>query len=113
MVTDEVRKALECPPYIGRTNVVLVGLEAHVCVQQTTLDLMEMGYSVHLCVDAISSQQPTDRAAGLHRADRVGAFMTTTESVMMELIRSKDHPKFKEVSAILKAIKPEDPLCFF
>ena len=112
MVTEKVKKALTEVPFMGRYSVVLVGIEAHVCVQQTTLDLTEMGYSVHLCVDAISSQQLIDRAAGLQRADRAGAFVTTTESVMMELIRSKDHPKFKEVSGILKAMKPQDPLAY-
>ena len=50
------------------TDAVLVGLEAHVCIQQTTLDLLEAGINVHLCVDAISSQSPTDRACGLRRA---------------------------------------------
>lgn len=81
MVTERVKEALKNAPFQGREHVVLVGLEAHVCVQQTTLDLLEMGYGVHLCVDAISSQQPTDRAAGLTRVDRAGAFITTTESV--------------------------------
>lgn len=45
------------------------------CSFQTTLDLIEMGYNVHLCVDAISSQKPVDRSVGLHRADRAGIFL--------------------------------------
>jgi nicotinamidase-related amidase len=110
MYTEEVQKAI--PQDGGNTNVVIVGLEAHVCVQQTTLDLIEKGYSVHLCVDAISSQKLVDRAAGLHRADRAGAFVTTTESVMMELIRSKDHEQFKPISGLLKNLKVEDGLTF-
>jgi len=92
------------------TDVVIVGLEAHVCVQQTTLDLLASGYNVHLCVDAVSSQSTLDRACGLHRADRAGAFLTTTESLLFELLRSKDHPKFKSVQAILKETRPEEPL---
>mmetsp|Transcript_49504 Transcript_49504/g.95605 ORF Transcript_49504/g.95605 Transcript_49504/m.95605 type:complete len:199 (+) Transcript_49504:50-646(+) len=95
---------------LGVTDVVIVGLEAHVCVQQTTLDLLASGYQVHLCVDAVSSQSTLDRACGLHRADRAGAFLTTTESVLFELLRSKDHPKFKNVQAILKETRPEEPL---
>ena len=71
-----------------------------------------MGYGIHLCVDAVSSQQPTDRAAGLHRADRAGAYLTSTESVMMELIRGKDHPQFKAISGVLKETKCVDPLSF-
>mmetsp|Transcript_24731 Transcript_24731/g.65219 ORF Transcript_24731/g.65219 Transcript_24731/m.65219 type:complete len:204 (+) Transcript_24731:43-654(+) len=111
MITEQVKTALG-GPYASRKSVVIVGLEAHVCVQQTTLDLIEMGYGVHLCVDAISSQQPTDRAAGLHRADRAGSYLTSTESIMMELIRGKDHPQFKTISGVLKTIKFEDPLSF-
>ena len=60
------------------TDAVIVGLEAHVCVQQTTLDLIAMGRNVHLCVDAVSSSTPTDRSCGLHRAERAGAYLTTT-----------------------------------
>ena len=65
-----------------------------------------------ICVDAISSQSPTDRACGLHRAAGAGAFLTTTESVMMELIRSKDHPSFKAISNTLKETRPAEPLEF-
>lgn len=87
------------------TNFVVCGLEAHVCVQQTTLDLLEAGKSVHLCVDGISSSSHTDRAAGLRRSERAGAVLTTTEAVMMELIRTKDHPSFKTISSALKETK--------
>jgi nicotinamidase-related amidase len=87
------------------TNFVVCGLEAHVCVQQTALDLLEAGKSVHLCVDGISSGSQTDRAAGLRRAERAGAILTTTEAVMMELIRTKDHPSFKAISNALKDTK--------
>ena len=95
------------------SDAVIIGLEAHVCVQQTTLDLLARGCNVHLCVDAISSQSPTDRAAGLRRAADAGAFITTTESVMMELIRSKDHPSFKAISGTLKETRPSETLEFF
>mmetsp|Transcript_3253 Transcript_3253/g.10018 ORF Transcript_3253/g.10018 Transcript_3253/m.10018 type:complete len:163 (+) Transcript_3253:233-721(+) len=87
------------------TDFVLCGIEAHVCVQQTTLDLLDAGKSVHLCVDAISSGSPTDRATGLRRSERAGAYLTTTESIMMELIREKDHPSFKVISNALKETK--------
>ena len=92
------------------TDAVIFGLEAHVCVQQTTLDLLEQGFNVHLCVDAISSQSTTDRSCGLRRAADAGALITTTESVMMELIRSKDHPNFKAISNTIKETRPAEPL---
>ena len=94
----------------GTTDAIIVGLEAHVCVQQSTLDLLEMGCNVHLCVDAVSSQTTTDRSAGLHRAAGAGAFLTTTESVMFELIRTKDSPSFKAIAGALKETRPAEPL---
>ena len=107
MIVPEVTAKLnELKP----TDAIIVGLEAHVCVQQTTLDLLESGYTVHLCVDAVSSQTVTDRACGLHRAAAAGAFLTTTESVLFELIRSKDHASFKAISTAIKETRPEEPL---
>lgn len=105
MIVPEVTPHLE-----KMTDLILVGIEAHVCVQQTTLDLLEMGKQVHLCVDAVSSQTLTDRQCGLHRAAGAGAVLTTTESVMFELIRSKDHPSFKAISTTLKETRPAEPL---
>ena len=55
------------------TDAVIFGVEAHVCVQQTVLDLLPMGCRAHLCVDAISSQQTIDRSVGLRRAEQAGA----------------------------------------
>jgi len=118
-VYEKVSFSMLCPDVLSqlaalgdRTDFILCGIEAHVCVQQTTLDLLEAGKSVHLCVDAISSGSPTDRASGLLRVERAGAFLTTTEAVMMDLIRSKDHPSFKIISNALKASKlgPEEAL---
>ena len=121
------------------TDVVLLGIETHVCVQQTTyaahphpgaqlkplpsltcslsssahrLDLLELGCNVHLCVDAVSSMSTTDRSTGLHRLANAGAFLTTTESVLFELLRSKDHPHFKAVQGIIKESRCDDPLPF-
>ena len=109
MIVPEVVAKLDG---LNRTDAVILGLEAHVCVQQSTLDLINMGYNVHLCVDAVSSQTTTDRSCGLHRAAGAGALLTTTESVLFELIRSKDHPSFKAISTTVKELKASDPLGF-
>ena len=77
MLSDEVSAALAERTF---DDAIIVGLEAHVCVQQTTLDLLGMGKRVHLCVDAISSQTAIDRSAGLHRLASSGAIVTTTEA---------------------------------
>merc|ERR1712087_550517 len=107
MLAPAVKELLEAREF---TDAILVGIEAHVCVQQTALDLLESGKRVHLCVDAISSQTLIDRACGLRRAERAGAILTTTESVMMELIRTKDHPSFKAISGCLKTNRAVDQL---
>ena len=113
MLSDEVQAHLRGLG-AGRTDFFVCGIEAHVCVQQTTLDLLAAGKSVHLCVDAISSGSPVDRATGLRRAERAGAYLTTTEAVIMELIRSKEHPSFKAISNALKTSKlqPDQALEF-
>lgn len=86
----------------GRTSVILAGIEAHVCVLQTALDLMEMGYAVHVVEDAVGSRAPQDRDAGIARARRNGAEPATVEMVLFELMGDARHPRFKEVQALVK-----------
>ena len=85
-----------------RKTVLLVGVEAHVCVQQTALDLLEKGYNVVLIVDGITSRKDVDRTAALQRLQAAGCVLTTSESAMFELIRTKDHESFKAISALAK-----------
>lgn len=106
LLARAVRARLDTLLSAGRRNFVIVGLEAHVCVQQTSLDLLAMGCGVQLCVDAVSSQTTTDRAAGLHRAERAGALLTSSESVLFELIRAKEHPSFKAISKLVTSSRP-------
>jgi nicotinamidase-related amidase len=112
MCVPQVVKVLKA--HSSLTDVIICGIEAHVCVQQSTLDLIEMGYNVHLCVDAVSSSDSTGRAVGLHRCAGAGAYITSTESVLFELMRSKDHPNFKAISGLVKETRvgPEDALGF-
>lgn len=110
MIVPEVTERLR--DLSGISDAVICGLEAHVCVQQTSLDLLAMGINVHLCVDAVSSQKCIDRSCGLHRAAAAGAHLTTTESVLFELIRSKDSPNFKAISNAIKETRPDEELPF-
>ena len=110
MVVPEVRARLA--ELGGVTDAVICGLEAHVCVQQTAFDLIELGLNVHLCVDAVSSSAAAERSCGLHRASAAGACLTTTESVLFELMRSKDHPSFKVISGLIKETRADDSLGF-
>jgi len=86
----------------GKQHFIIVGLETHVCVLQTTLDLLASGKNVHVAVDAVSSSRPTDRAVALKRMENAGAFMTTAESALFMLMGSADFPNFKMVSGLVK-----------
>jgi nicotinamidase-related amidase len=89
-----------------RRQIVVAGIEAHVCVMQTVLDLLDQGHEVHLCWDAVSGRGETYRAHALERMAQAGAILTNHESVAFEWARHKDHPAFKAVSTVLKAGQP-------
>ncbi len=80
----------------------MCGIEAHICVLQTALDLLELGCKVHVVCDAVSSQRPYDRTVAFERMQREGAVMTTTESVLFELMGTAQHESFKSISTMLK-----------
>ncbi|KAK9817134.1 hypothetical protein WJX72_010029 [[Myrmecia] bisecta] len=90
-------------------QILLVGIEAHVCILQTTLDLLEQGYEVHVVADGVSSQRLGDRAVALQRLASSGAFISTSEMVLFQLLGGAKHPQFKEISALVKEARP-DPL---
>ncbi|CAM9344090.1 unnamed protein product [Chrysoparadoxa australica] len=103
MWTDELQRYTQSKGLCAeRGHVVLCGIEAHVCVTQTCLDLIESGLTVHVVVDGCSSQRPLDRAVGLSRMQQAGAYLTSAESVTFQLLGSAEHPKFKEVSKLVK-----------
>lgn len=83
-------------------NVILCGIEAHVCVLQTCLDLLEHGYAVHVVVDGVSSQRPLDRAVALRRMQQVGAYLTTVEAITFQLMGTADDPRFRKISNLVK-----------
>lgn len=88
------------PP--GRSHVVVAGCETHVCVLQTVLGMLEKGLNVRLVRDAVGSRTPENREAALHRAERRGAELVTTEMVIFEWLRTCDHPRFREALALVK-----------
>jgi len=87
---------------LGRSQVMVTGMEAHVCVYQTVLGLLEAGYRVHLLRDAICSRGKTDYLAALQNAASAGAVVTTTETALFQLLRTAAAPEFKAVSALIK-----------
>jgi nicotinamidase-related amidase len=86
---------------LGRKSVVLVGMETHVCVAQTALDLLEAGLHVFLPVDALAARGAVDHDVALRRLEQAGAVPTTTEAVAFEWMGDAKHPRFKEVSRLV------------
>ncbi len=84
------------------TQVVVAGIESHVCVQQTVLDLIANGFQVNLAADAVSSRHENDYNFALHRMQTHGAEVTTTESILFELLVFSGTDEFKEISKIIK-----------
>ncbi len=84
--------------------MVLCGLETHVCVVATCQDLRRRGLNVHVVCDACTSRTQTDRHFALERMRHAGAFLNTTESVVLALAGDSNHPRFKEVQAIIRPI---------
>eukprot|EP00128_Syssomonas_multiformis_P009908 Colp12_sorted_trinity150504_noHs@7836 len=91
-------------------SIVLFGIEAHVCVQQTALELLEHGYDVHLVADAVSSRTQTDRLLAIERMRQSGAFVTSTESVLFALLGDAKSPHFKAVSSLVRPPAPDTGL---
>ncbi|WP_020470353.1 hydrolase [Zavarzinella formosa] len=87
---------------MGRRQIVVTGIEGHVCVMQTVLDLLEAGNEVFLPVDAIQSRRDSDKQVALSRCERAGAILTTVEATAFEWLRGADHPVFKAVSQLVK-----------
>ena len=87
---------------LGRTQVVVTGMEAHVCVYQTVLGLLEAGYHVHLVRDGIIARGETDYLNALNLAQQAGAVVTTSETAVFQLLRGSTSPGFKKISGLVK-----------
>ncbi len=87
---------------LGRPQIILCGIETHVCVYQTALDLMRDGKQVATIVDAVSSCSAANREIGLRAMDRAGAQLMGAQMAMFELLHRAGTPEFKRVHALLK-----------
>jgi nicotinamidase-related amidase len=85
-----------------RKQIILVGQEAHVCVLQTALELLHLGYQVHVVEDAICSRKAEHKFYALQRMQQQGATITNYESVLFEWVRDSTHPEFKKISGLLR-----------
>lgn len=91
---------------LDRPQVILTGIETHVCIQQTALDMLSRDYDVFVCADAVGSRGPTDHEHALSRMRQEGAWVTTVESVMFELCGRWDAPRFKPMLEVIKRSPP-------
>jgi len=124
--TDELAKRLDdtpakltfscggCPDIFGGFQeqgvhkILAVGIETHVCVQQTVLDLLAEGFSVYVAADAVGSRFRIDYETALRRMDSAGATLTTTEAALFEWCDEAGTPEFKEISKLVQEKAPED-----
>lgn len=86
----------------GIKHILVCGLEAHICVNQTVHDLLAAGYTVHLVTDAIGSRFDHNRQAGLAKMQQSGAVPSTVEMALFELLRDARHPQFKAIQQLIK-----------
>ncbi len=93
---------LEALNEAGKTTVILCGIETHVCVAQTALILLELGYDVFLVEDAVSSRDKNDKKVAIRRMVQAGARPVTVEAVLFELLGTAKAAEFKEISRIVK-----------
>lgn len=86
----------------GAKQVLVCGIETHVCVSQTVHDLLQRGYAVQVAGDAVASRREADGELGLRKMERSGAIVTTAEAAAFELLEEATHPRFKEVQSLYK-----------
>jgi nicotinamidase-related amidase len=86
----------------ARPKVVLAGIETHVCVLQTALDLLNHDFRVYIPVDAVASRSAVDHDLALRRLEKAGAILTTSETCVFEWVGGAGHPQFKAVSRLVQ-----------
>lgn len=87
-------------------HLTLAGIEAHVCVAQTALELLDLGFRVQVPADAVTSRNPRDCEFALRRLEQAGAVISTTEAVLFEWLETADCPQFKVISNLVKGSGP-------
>jgi nicotinamidase-related amidase len=86
----------------GARNVLMAGIETHVCVYQTALELLEKGYRVEVVADACSSRTPENKQIGLEKMRTAGVAVTSVETALFELLKVAEGPLFKEILKVVK-----------
>jgi nicotinamidase-related amidase len=89
-----------------RFRVLVCGIETHVCIMQTALDLVAAGFEPYVAVDAVGARYAIDHDTALRRMESAGVVLTTTEAAMFEWCRTAEAPEFKTISALAKEKPP-------
>lgn len=95
----EFRQAIQAS---GRKQVVLAGIESHVCILQTAMELAQQGQGVFVVEDAVCARSPIHHRNAMGRMRQAGIIITNTESVIFEWLRDASHEHFREISTLLK-----------
>lgn len=90
----------------GRDQALVCGVEAHVCVSQTVLDLLDEGLEVHVALDAVGSRFERDERVGIEKAERAGAVITSVEAALFELVGRAGTEVFRRVQALVLEYAP-------
>lgn len=101
--TPTVRNAIR---ELDRPQIIIVGVETHVCIQQTALDLASRDFNVFICADAVGSRGRMDYEISLQRMRQNGIVVSTVESVLFELCQSSAAPHFKALLEVIKSSPP-------
>lgn len=91
----------------GRNQLIVCGIEAHVCIRQTVLDALDLGYDVFVAEDATSARYEFLWKSGIQSCIEAGAKRTNSEAVLFELMKTAEHSRFREVQAIVKELAPK------
>lgn len=91
-------------------SMILCGIETQACILRTTADLLERDYEVHVVADAVSSRSQTDRLFALSTMRQMGAYITTSETVLLQLLGDAKHPKFREAQKLIMTSAPDSGL---
>jgi nicotinamidase-related amidase len=94
----------------GRDQALVCGIETHVCVNQTTLDLLGSGVEVHVAEDAVGSRFEENKRVGLHKMERAGAVLTSVETALFELLGQAGTDEFKRVQKLVLDYAPNEEL---
>jgi nicotinamidase-related amidase len=87
---------------LERKQILVTGIETHVCVNQSVHNLLYLGYQVHIAADAVSSRQLANKRIGIKKMLSAGAIISSTELATLELLETADNPQFKQIQGLIK-----------